>query len=65
MALANAKYYLGDIRGANQTYVDLQYAYPDSLRVAKIYSKFSEATINMNSIEVDYSIDHDVSICVY
>ncbi|TMW47302.1 hypothetical protein DOY81_007612 [Sarcophaga bullata] len=59
LALANAKYHLGDVRGANQTYVDIQHEYPDSLRVAKLYAQFAEASINMNSTEVDYNIDHD------
>ncbi|XP_037812178.1 prolyl 4-hydroxylase subunit alpha-2-like [Lucilia sericata] len=59
LALVNAKYKMGDVRGANQSYVDLINLYPDSERIAKLYAEFSEESLNKTSIEVDYSIDHE------
>ncbi|XP_046806527.1 prolyl 4-hydroxylase subunit alpha-1-like [Lucilia cuprina] len=59
LALVNAKYKLGDISGANQTYVDLINLYPASERVAKLYAEFSEESVNKATTEVDYTIDHD------
>ncbi|XP_037812162.1 prolyl 4-hydroxylase subunit alpha-2-like [Lucilia sericata] len=59
LALVNAKYKLGDVRGANQSYVDLINLYPASERVAKLYAEFSEESADKASFEVDYTIDHD------
>ncbi|KAM7359477.1 prolyl 4-hydroxylase subunit alpha-2 [Cochliomyia hominivorax] len=59
LALTNVKYKLGDIRGANQSYVDLINLYPDNEKVAKDYSKFSEKANYNKTIEIDYSLDHD------
>ncbi|KAI8119596.1 Prolyl 4-hydroxylase subunit alpha-2 [Lucilia cuprina] len=59
LAVINAKYKLGDISGANQTYVDLINFYPDSERIAKLYVEFLGKSKNKTSIKVDYSIDHE------
>ncbi|XP_037812171.1 prolyl 4-hydroxylase subunit alpha-1-like [Lucilia sericata] len=59
LALANAKYKLGDVRGANQSYVDLINLYPANERIAKLYAEFSKESADKASIEVDYTIDHE------
>lgn len=60
LALANAKYQLGDIRGANETYVEIINRYPKSLTATKQYAQFLESSAQNETKEVDYSMEHEV-----
>ena len=60
LALAKAKYKLGDIQGANETFVNLINRYPKCMKIAKEYSTFLENSANKETIKVDYTKEHEV-----
>ncbi|XP_073820421.1 prolyl 4-hydroxylase subunit alpha-2 [Musca autumnalis] len=58
LAIADVKFKLGDIRGANDTFVELSNRYPENEKVAKLYAEFAENSLDKQQFTVDYSTEH-------
>lgn len=60
LAIADVKFKLGDIKGANETYAELSSRYPENEKVAKLFSEFVVNSADKPQYYVDYSVEHEV-----
>ncbi|XP_075144540.1 prolyl 4-hydroxylase subunit alpha-2 [Haematobia irritans] len=58
LALADTKFLMGDIIGANTTYTALSILYPDNEKVAKKFAEFAVNSIGKQEYTVDYTSEH-------
>uniref|UniRef100_A0A1I8PVM6 procollagen-proline 4-dioxygenase n=1 Tax=Stomoxys calcitrans TaxID=35570 RepID=A0A1I8PVM6_STOCA len=58
LALADTKFHMGDIKGANQTFAELVTLNADNEKVAKLYAQFVENSAGKPEYFADYSTEH-------